>query len=203
MSDAIKGASAGALQNLAAHVPNVTGLLAAQALPALVSLMTPGAHPQIRETCADAMINIANCEAGKLALGKGAVPALVALAKDMTMPKSAHATAIAVLGSLMYHQDCWPLIIKGGGIGAAVAVMRDKEATEDGSERAVGLCYILCLTGKDNIDAVRSEPGCLEALHVHASRGTGKAKQTAVQAMETLAKRGALVRGDGKDKADG
>lgn len=120
-----------------------------------------------------------------------------ALADSSTCGKS-HESALAILGSLLYHQECWNLMLRAGVLEECVALLRRPACTVICEERAVGLLYILAMTTKEMRTAIRHAGG-LEPLHRLSSSGSGKVKDSARAAMEIFAKRGEL--NDGPDDA--
>ena len=210
-SEAIRCAACGTLQNYATHIENVPEILKHGSVGALAGVVglastsptvTPEQSAVTRETAALALNNISNHEKGKLAVGSHACGELVRLANDPMACGTAHEVAMSVLGSLLYHQECWAHLVQSGAVLAAVSLLRRPDCTPKCSESAAGLLYVLALTTREVRDAIREAKG-LEVLHKLASepRATDKARQTARQAMEIFAKRHGEVVGTDKHGA--
>lgn len=216
MSDVVKGAAGGVLQNLALLDSNHEPIIEADAIEALGRRLKRGVHPLGREGAADCLLNLASTALGKQAIGQctAALAGLVKLASEMPVdPKSkgpkghprpsAQSTAMAVLGCCLQEANNWLPIVTAGGLRAAVCMLRRADTTKLGRERAVGLCNILAFALPDEHRQCFRESECIVALHEVATSTEGggdyvfsaKAQETARECMSIFAQRGELTTG--------
>lgn len=207
-SDVVKGAAGGVLQNLAMNNPSIDALLDAGCVAAFARRLAADVHPLGREGAADGLLNLSSTARGKACIGacSAAVAALVGLAAEPPPTRaSSQATAMAVLGCLLQEPANWVRVVHAGALRAAAKVMRRRDTTAAGYERAIGLCMILAMALPDEHRGALRESSVVGALHEAASSGNGqseKARKAARECMALLAQRGELSSGDADGMGD-
>ena len=177
------------LSTLCRFPDNVGPTIEAGALATLQTLLAAG--DDFRTVAIDALGTISNSPEGKLAIGQSpCLKELTAICRDDGTPAEVQASVMSALGQLIHHQKCWPLLVEAGAIGAATCMLRSSSTSPEGAGYAVGLCYLLVMTGYAS--AVRDGDGCMEALHQTArGRHGAAAAGTATKAIQLVVEKGA------------
>ena len=192
------------LSVLCRYPDNVGPTIEAGALEVLYPLLTSGGDFQ--SVALDAIGTMSNFPDGKLAIGQSpCLNELIAICRDDGASAELRASVMSALGQLIHHQKCWPLLVDAGAIGAATSMLRSSSTSPEGAGYAVGLCYLLVMTGFAG--KVRDESGCMEALHQAAQgRHGASAAATATKAIQLVVEKGAKAQAledSAKDSAAG